>query len=89
MTSSSLQQYELPDILLVVSLGAATVAGLRRQPASGGSGPVEKEYAFEMATSTIRYGPGVTREVGMDVQNLGIKNLGLFTDKNVSALNGD
>lgn len=36
-----------------------------------------------MATSTIRYGPGVTREVGMDVQNMGIKKLGVFTDKNV------
>ena len=44
----------------------------------------EKEYAFEMACSNIRYGEGVTREVGMDIVNLGIKNLCLFTDPNVS-----
>lgn len=41
----------------------------------------EKEYAFEMAASNIRYGPGVTREVGMDFKNLGIDRVALFTDK--------
>lgn len=46
----------------------------------------EKEYAFEMACSTVRYGPGVTQEVGMDVQNLGITKLCVFTDQNVSLL---
>lgn len=34
--------------------------------------------------SNIRYGEGVTKEVGWDVWNLGIKNLGVITDKNVS-----
>lgn len=42
--------------------------------------PQEKEYAFEMAASNIRYGPGVTREVGMDFKNLGIDRVALFTD---------
>ncbi len=32
------------------------------------------EIAFEMATSSIRYGVGVTREVGMDLADLGVKN---------------
>ena len=64
----------------------ASVSSLMRPRAASGGSPSasEKEYAFEMATSTIRYGPGVTKEVGMDVQNLGIKKLGVFTDKNVS-----
>ena len=43
----------------------------------------KNEYAFEMASSSIRYGDGVTKEVGLDVVNLGIKNLVVITDKNV------
>jgi hydroxyacid-oxoacid transhydrogenase len=45
-----------------------------------------KEYAFEMTTSTIRYGAGVTREVGMDIINMNGKNVALFTDRNVIEL---
>ena len=43
----------------------------------------EKEYAFEMACSNIRYGNGVTREVGIDLINLKINKTCVFTDKNV------
>lgn len=46
----------------------------------------EPEYAFEMAASSIRYGPGVTKEIGMDVKNLGGKRVVLFTDKNLVKL---
>ena len=45
-----------------------------------------KEYAFEMAVSSIRFGEGCTLEVGMDVQNLGIKKLLVLTDSTVSKL---
>ncbi|KAK3773031.1 hypothetical protein RRG08_029084 [Elysia crispata] len=45
-----------------------------------------KEYAFEMACSNIRYGPGVTKEIGMDVKNLGGKNVCVMTDPNLSQL---
>ena len=75
----------MQGVIFSLLLGAASAAHLRQQvAASGGGATAEKEYAFEMATSTIRYGPGVTKEVGMDVQNLGIKKLGVFTDQNVS-----
>ena len=30
----------------------------------------EKEYAFEVAASNLRFGAGVTREVGMDFANV-------------------
>lgn len=45
-----------------------------------------KEFAFEMAVSSIRFGEGCTLEVGMDVQNMGIKKLLVLTDSTVSKL---
>jgi len=46
----------------------------------------QKEYAFEMAASSIRFGPGVTREVGMDLKNLGAKRVAVVTDATVDKL---
>jgi len=46
----------------------------------------QKEYAFEMAASSIRFGPGVTKEVGMDFKNLGAKRVCVVTDKTVDKL---
>jgi len=46
----------------------------------------QKEYAFEMAASSIRFGPGVTREVGMDFKNMGAKKVMVVTDGNVKKL---
>lgn len=39
-----------------------------------------------MAASSIRFGPGCTKEVGMDMQNLGAKRVCVVTDKNVEKL---
>lgn len=44
------------------------------------------ETAFEMATSAVRFGPGVTREVGMDLADWGARRTAVFTDPNVSQL---
>ena len=46
----------------------------------------QKEYAFEMAASSIRFGPGVTKEVGMDFKNMGAKKVCVVTDNNVAKL---
>jgi len=43
----------------------------------------QKEYAFEMAASAIRFGPGVTKEVGMDFKNMGAKRVCVVTDSTV------
>ena len=42
------------------------------------------ETAFTMDTSSIKYGPGVTREVGYDMQQLGAKRVLVVTDPNLS-----
>ncbi|POS84131.1 Dehydroquinate synthase-like protein, partial [Erysiphe pulchra] len=46
----------------------------------------EKEYAFEMASSSIRFGPGVTKEVGMDFKNMGVEKVCVITDNTVKNL---
>lgn len=45
-----------------------------------------KEYAFEMAASSIRFGPGSTREVGMDFANMKAKKVVVVTDPTVAKL---
>src|SRR4249920_2521640 len=44
---------------------------------------MSQEIAFEMATSSIRFGPGVTREVGMDLADLKIRHVMVLTDPNL------
>jgi hydroxyacid-oxoacid transhydrogenase len=44
------------------------------------------EIAFEMATSSVRYGAGVTREVGMDLADLGVKHALVVIDPVVAKL---
>jgi hydroxyacid-oxoacid transhydrogenase len=41
---------------------------------------MKNEFAFEMAASSIRFGPGVTREVGMDLADLGAHRVLVLTD---------
>lgn len=45
-----------------------------------------KEYAFEVAAASIRYGPGVTQELGKDLINMNAKSVCVVTDKNLVKL---
>ena len=44
------------------------------------------EIAFEMATSSIRFGRGVTAEVGMDLAELKVRNVLVVADPNLRSL---
>ncbi|KAG0247447.1 Hydroxyacid-oxoacid transhydrogenase, mitochondrial, partial [Mortierella polycephala] len=44
------------------------------------------EYAFEIASSTMRFGDGVTREVGQDLVNMKAKKVLVMTDPNIAKL---
>ncbi|KAF7950466.1 hypothetical protein EAE96_007750 [Botrytis aclada] len=68
------------------SLLSQTKRNLQRNYATPMDPTREKEYAFEMAASSIRFGPGVTREVGMDFKNLGSKRVLVVTDTVVREL---
>ncbi|MCU0584843.1 MAG: iron-containing alcohol dehydrogenase [Desulfobacterales bacterium] len=41
------------------------------------------ENAFTMDTSSIKYGPGVTREIGFDMEELGCRRVAVITDGNL------
>jgi len=44
------------------------------------------DYAFEMAASNLRFGFGITREVGMDLSEMGIRRAMVVTDSNIAKL---
>src|SRR6266849_968758 len=44
------------------------------------------EYAFELAASSIRFGRGVTREVGMDLAEMKAQRVMVLTDPNLARL---
>ena len=44
------------------------------------------DTAFEMATSSVRFGPGVTREIGMDLADLGVDRAMVLTDAKLARM---
>lgn len=46
---------------------------------------MDNDRAFEMATSNIRYGPGITAEVGMDLEDMGLRKVIVFADPTLAA----
>jgi hydroxyacid-oxoacid transhydrogenase len=45
---------------------------------------MEHEIAFEVGATNLRFGFGITREVGMDLADMGVKNVMVVTDPYVS-----
>jgi len=50
--------------------------------------PLNHETAFEMAASSVRFGAGVTREVGLDLAGLQVRRALVITDPTVARLPG-
>ena len=48
--------------------------------------PVTRDTAFEMAVSSVRFGAGVTHEVGMDLADMGVHRVLVVADPALSAL---
>ncbi len=46
---------------------------------------MERDTAFEMAVSNIRFGQGITREVGMDLKDRGLERVMVLADANLVA----
>ncbi len=46
----------------------------------------EHDAIIEMATSNLRFGPGSTREVGMDLADMGLKRVLVLTDARLTGL---
>jgi hydroxyacid-oxoacid transhydrogenase len=46
----------------------------------------DRDIAFEMAASSVRYGAGVTREIGADLADRGHRRVMVVTDRVVAAL---
>jgi hydroxyacid-oxoacid transhydrogenase len=47
---------------------------------------MNNDTAFEMAAASVRFGVGVTREVGMDLKEMGVRRVLVLTDPVVSRL---
>ena len=45
-----------------------------------------REYAIQMGSSNLRFGSGVTREIGMDLKDRGLTRVLVLTDKNLLSL---
>ena len=47
---------------------------------------MKTDSAFEMATAAVRFGPGVTHEVGMDMADMGARRVMVLTDRHLRQL---
>ena len=72
--------------LLVARNVGASIQSVRRHGIQQNAIGTDFESAFEMSASNIRYGPGVTKEVGFDFKNMKAKRVLLLTDPNLSSL---
>ncbi|GAA5842612.1 hypothetical protein JCM3766R1_004876 [Sporobolomyces carnicolor] len=88
---TSHSSYDISNALTALRTGGRSKVTQRgyATPVEGGRDArpqPQGDYAFEVAASNLRYGEGVTREVGMDFANQKARKVGVFTDKTISKL---
>jgi hydroxyacid-oxoacid transhydrogenase len=66
-----------------VRLGNSFFSRIERKPVEGGAN-MTFETAFTMDSSSIKYGPGATKEVGYDMKKLGASRILVVTDPNIA-----
>lgn len=78
LPQSSLREVQEVQRLLPmrVSAGGGLTSGMNDRNHNS----MNHEIGFEMAASGVRFGPGITREVGMDLADLGARNVLVITD---------
>lgn len=81
-----IRKARVSSLMHVISSGSCSCPAHSRSSTAALNASSENEYAFEMSSSTIRYGPGVSKELGHDLQNLNAKNVCVVTDRNVAKL---
>lgn len=90
--SSGVGHHHSPHDVLSASKAIASGGRHRvRAYATPVDGPIPQihgntDYAFEVAAANLRFGAGVTREVGMDFANMRARKVGVFTDPTVARL---
>ncbi|XP_026463976.1 probable hydroxyacid-oxoacid transhydrogenase, mitochondrial [Ctenocephalides felis] len=80
---------KIKDLLRVINVAACSCPAHSRGPvvfSSCSSDGPRKETAFEMSCSTVRYGPDVIKEVGMDLSNMQIRKACIMTDVHIGKL---
>ncbi|XP_019554905.3 probable hydroxyacid-oxoacid transhydrogenase, mitochondrial [Aedes albopictus] len=76
----------ISSLMRVISGGSCSCPAHSRPSSATQNVSSGNEYAFEMSSSTIRYGPGVSKELGHDLQNFNARNVCVVTDRNVANL---
>ncbi|KAK9900846.1 Dehydroquinate synthase-like protein [Cystobasidium minutum MCA 4210] len=70
----------------VVQAGKALLSKGRARTYTVPATETTTDYAFEVSAANLRFGSGVTREIGMDFNNMKATKVGVFTDPTVAKL---
>lgn len=86
--TSLLQHFSSHQALPYHGYGCTCPAHTAARLNSTSSSAASVDYAFEVASASVRFGAGCTNEIGKDVSFMKAKRVLIFTDKNIAAIRG-